>query len=538
MAVQLPSAHQQSGDGVQQADERTPLVPQPGAIRGSALDVSAKRYQLVSLRSVATVLPQAHSPNAIVAVLCASIFVGSASGGFLNIPMTRIFEDVLCRQYYNQTHSLDGPIDEEMCKVDIIQSRLAYLFAIMAALNAGLSCLVALPWGIAADRIGRRAVFAIGVIGMSMATLWIMVVGWVSDSLSPKLIWLSPIFYMLGGGNPVLAAALQGMVTDVVPESKRSINLMRVHASSMMGNLVSPALASIMMKSVGPWPPLFLSFWMLLITGPMIYLAPESLKHTKQVDNAGDSGDSTLKRRLIESLGELKNSATMFKSPSLVLIAILTMLHLAVVICTYQFMAQFVSKRYHIPLADTGYVQTTYGIAYVGVAFLILPFVSSAVTSPRTPARMRIADERRRDLAFIKTSIVLALFGTFLLGVSPSLESFIFGLVVLSLGGAADSYIRAVATLYIVPEQRSRLFTILGLVAIASDLWISPGLAALFSLGMRLGGVWIGLPYFGVSAICLVMLVLSMFIRLPGTTHKVDNPTCEDTDGERNGLLS
>ncbi|KAI1258694.1 major facilitator superfamily domain-containing protein [Xylariaceae sp. FL1019] len=537
MAAQQPTTDQQYGDDVQQANERTPLVSQPGATQGSAKAVSAKRSYLTSLRSVLNGFPRARSPNAIVAVLCVSIFIGSASGGFLTIPMTRVFEDILCRQYYDQPHRHEGPIDEEMCKVDTIQSRLAYLFAIMAALNAGLSCSVALPWGIAADRIGRRAVFALGIIGMSMAALWIMVVGWFSNSLSPKLLWLSPIFYLLGGGNPVLAAALQGMVTDVVPESKRSINLMRVHASSMMGNLVSPALASIMMKSVGPWPPLFLSFWMLLITGPLIYLAPESLKHTQE-DDVDDSGNSTRKGWLFESFRELKSSATIFKSTSMVLIAILTMLHLSVVICTYQFMAQFVSKRYHIPLADTGYVQTTYGIAYVGVAFLILPFVSSAVTSPRIPAVLRIGDERKRDLAFIRGSMLFGLFGTFILGVSPSLEGFMFGLIVLSLGGAADAYIRSVATLYIAPEQRSRLFTILGLVTIASDLWISPGLAALFSLGMKLGGTWIGLPYFGVSAICLVMVVLSVFIRLPGPTHETNSPACDDSDCEENGLLS
>jgi hypothetical protein len=67
--------------------------------------------------------------------------------------MTRIFEDIICRKYYDQIRSRgDEPIDEAMCKVDAIQSELAYLFAITASLNALFSVISALPWGIAADR--------------------------------------------------------------------------------------------------------------------------------------------------------------------------------------------------------------------------------------------------------------------------------------------------------------------------------------------------------------------------------------------------
>ena len=56
---------------------------------------------------------------------------------------------------------------------------------------------------------------------MAISLIWDMVVGWFSNALSPWLIWLSPIFYLLGGGNPVVAATLTSMVTDVVEESQR-----------------------------------------------------------------------------------------------------------------------------------------------------------------------------------------------------------------------------------------------------------------------------------------------------------------------------
>jgi hypothetical protein len=97
-------------------------------------------------------VPKAHSPNTIVAIVCALIFVASASGGFFSIPITRIFEDRVCQEYYSGVRSIDGPIDEELCKVDVVQSRLASIFAVNSFIDAVVGCLVAMPWGLVADR--------------------------------------------------------------------------------------------------------------------------------------------------------------------------------------------------------------------------------------------------------------------------------------------------------------------------------------------------------------------------------------------------
>ncbi|KAI3325438.1 MFS general substrate transporter [Xylariaceae sp. AK1471] len=521
-------------DDIVRSTEQTPLIPKgPGAGSPSTWASSGFQRRLSSIASLA--VPKSQSPNSIIAILCIVIFVGSASAGFQHMSMTRIFEDILCRQYYDQIRSngSDEPINEAMCKVDAIQSELAYLFAVMFSLNAGFSVLAALPWGIAADRIGRRPVFALGLAGMSIALLWIMVVGWFHQTLSPRLIWLSPIAYLLGGGNPVLSAIIASMAADVVPESERSLSFMRISGASMVGNLVSPALASVMMARTGPWPPLFLSFLLTAFPAFAIFLVPESLKHKPQNDsNEWDNGG--FKARLTQGLGELKKSASLFSSPSLILILLITMLQLSVLMCTFQFLSQFTSKRYHIPLADTGYIQSAYGVAFITVSFFILPFVSSALLKPGAPAFLRFDDDKRRDLFFAQASTVTTMLGTFVLGLSPSLPSFIFGLMILAFGVSAEGFLKGIATLYVSPQQRSRLFTILGLSAIASDLWVSPALAALFSLGMRLGGIWMGLPYFGVSGLCVIMFVMAVFLKLPQTSRiDAESDSDERSDSER-----
>ncbi len=160
-------------------------------------------------------------------------------------------------------------------------------------------------------------------------------------------------------------------------------------------------------------------------------------------------------------------------------------------------------------------IQSTYGAVFIAVSFFILPFVSSAVLKPRAPAFLRFDNDKRRDLLFARASYLASMVATFILGLSGSLPVFIFGLAILAFGVSGEGFLKSVATLYVTAKQRSRLFTILGLAAIASDLWVSPALAALFSLGMRLGGIWIGLPYFGLSGICVLMFSMALFLDLP-----------------------
>lgn len=242
-----------------------------------------------------------------------------------------------------------------------------------------------------------------------------------------------------------------------------------------------------------------------------------------------EPGSGTFKAHLVQSFSELRKSANVFGSPSMILILLITMLQLSLVLCTFQFLSQFCSKRYNIPLADTGYIQSAYGVAFITVSFFIMPFVSSAILKPSAPAILRFDNDRQRDLFLARSSYLASLVGTFILGLSGSLPGFVFGLAILAFGVSGEGFLKSVATLYVTSEQRSRLFTILGLSAIASDLWVSPTLAALFSLGMRLGGVWIGLPYFGVSSLCVLMFSMSLFLKLP-TSSIAD----EESDSDEN----
>jgi len=87
---------------------------------------------------------------------------------------------------------------------------------------------------------------------------------------------------------------------------------------------------------------------------------------------------------------------------------------------------------------------------------------------------------------------------------------------VLALGSGHSSFARALMSVHVDVEHRSRLFTLVGMLETAGTMYAGPLLAGLFSVGMRKGGGWIGLPYLVLAGFAVVALVVLLFVRLPG----------------------
>lgn len=306
---------------------------------------------------------------------------------------------------------------------------------------------------------------------------------------------------------------------------------MRCHVASMLGNLVAPALASVLMPTTGPWPLLLAGTSVVFASVFSVGFLPETLHHSSTTDE--ETHHVGLKARLVQSLDSLKDSISILKNRSVILLLGIALLAVPAVSCTFQFLTLYTSKRYHIRLADTGYIQTIYGIAHIAIVLAVLPYISHVVRKPSTPAFFRIDDDRRRDLVLARISYASLALGTFVLAVSPALSGFILGLVIMSIGSGSGSLVKSLISLYVDPEHRSRLFTLYGILEVFSMMYSEPMLASLFTQGMRLGGFWMGLPYFGVCLTCIAMFSLVMFVRLPRTwedTTDVESDHGSDTE--------
>ncbi len=238
---------------------------------------------------------------------------------------------------------------------------------------------------------------------------------------------------------------------------------MYIHVSSMCGNLISPALSSLMMGRTGPWPCLYVGA-ALLTTGAILFLfMPETLHHKSVQEQAeGTESPSDTKSWISHTFDRFKESLSIINSISLLLLILSTFISMPVAYSMLQFMAQFLSKRYDIKLSQTGYVQSVNGVCQLIQAFVILPWLSKLILSSATPAKIRASDEHHRDLGLARLSGGILILGSLTLGLAPTLPVFIFGLVLLTLGSAYNSLGRSLMSLYVDPEHTSRLFTLVG----------------------------------------------------------------------------
>ncbi|CAN8101424.1 unnamed protein product [Discula destructiva] len=495
------------------SDEGAPLL-------GSRPRLSHRRLtSAVSIRNIH--IPKAHSKTTIVNLLSLVILLACTATGFLQLPQAQIIEDVICHEYYDKLKSLDTPIDEELCKVESISAELAFVLAITSTLSAVVGLVTTFPWSVVADRIGRKPVLSLSLVGLTLGTLWTTTVLWFRTIFPIRLVWLECVGQVIGGGIAITMSLLFSMVADSTNEDERAVMFVRLHVASLAGNMLSPSISSLLMAHYGPWPSMLIGIGFLASSAVVVLFVPETLqvKSSEPASGSEDCADQT--SRLPQMLARLKDSVAFIRSPSLVCLLITCLVGMPVAFSTNTFMPVFMSKRYGIKLLQGGYVQSAFGIVQMVVLFAVVPLVSRALM--RSTGKFRPVDEHHRDIIIARWSAGVSLFAAVAMGVAPTLSAFLFGLVLLALGSALFSFINSLMSLYVDPKHRSRLFGLVGMVQILGQIYAQPMLAELFALGMKLGGEWIGLPYFGLALLLALVTGLLLFVRVSPKMKRADS---------------
>ena len=268
------------------------------------------------------------------------------------------------------------------------------------------------------------------------------------------------------------------------------------------------------------------------------------------------------KTQLGNLVAHLRESTSLMKSASMVILVLLQIINFPITQSTGQFLNQFASKRYDIAIAQTGYLGSLYGVAHIVVAVVVVPTLStwllrspfftadpaaiqtealerstsssSSPTITTTPVEgidhhKQKHDHRFRDLILARGSYFFLLFAFVLMGAAPTLTAFVIGLLVLSLGSAFNSLTRAIASVYVEDRLHTRLFSLLGISEEVGLVFAQPFLAELFAVGMRRnkgqeGMPWLGLPYFGVAVLCALGMITLFFVRLPRKADVEEEP--------------
>ena len=166
--------------------------------------------------------------------------------GMISGPLTSILESIACRQYYLEIDPSkvgeDGRVVESMCKTKEVQMELAAVRGYMEFFDGVLSmsnqrsilcqqqqlltiscpgATLAIPYGLLADRYGRRPAIFLSIPGFTINAVICVGVLWFSEIFPLRFIWLSCLAWFFGGGPAVAFAIIWTMMADVTGESER-----------------------------------------------------------------------------------------------------------------------------------------------------------------------------------------------------------------------------------------------------------------------------------------------------------------------------
>jgi hypothetical protein len=118
----------------------------------------------------------------VIAVSFAMVILIDLAAFFLDAPQTSILEGIICNRHYN---SVPGEHD---CTVGPVQAELATVNQLLNTFNRLPGLIVAIPFGILADRYGRRLVIVLPILGALLQDVISKTIFWRPDVFPPRLI--------------------------------------------------------------------------------------------------------------------------------------------------------------------------------------------------------------------------------------------------------------------------------------------------------------------------------------------------------------
>ena len=507
-----------------QASERSPLLQDAGQ-HATAIKIPERPQQWMHSKAIAL-------------TMVLMIFLASSSDGLSDTPNARILESILCYRYWEATDPTKirlgretigpgaiGGVPERFCKVDVVQSQLASLRGWQQTFEGFPSLLLAIPFGYLADRYGRKPFMLLGMVAFVWKGVCMQLVCWFWQAFDVRLIWLSSS-YTFAGGNNTTVAILLTILADITAEGERAAYFMQAAAGSMLSQLVMPPIAAGLMN-YNPWIPSMLGAVVVLLSLIPAVFIPETLNYrgksilcdsrppTPPPDDlpppssvVGNRPNPLMPSYAVRALTSIRDATAFLTNDWRVPAIITTFACHFVVAAANPFLVQYISRRYEVTLSTSTLVLTVYNSVKVALLFGLLPLLSEAIM------RCLHLSDQQKDLYLSRASQLFVVAGFLLVALSPNIPTVAISLGIASLGQGSTLLARSFLTSLLPAHNIARAYSIIAICETLGFMAGGPLLAASFKKGMSLGGLWIGLPWYIISGLGLVVAILYLCVGL------------------------
>ncbi|KAG2005221.1 hypothetical protein GB937_008917 [Aspergillus fischeri] len=475
-----------------------------------------------------TTLPE-KSRRWLVIALVAIMLTFEIGGQMIPGPMVRIIETIVCDGYWRAHDSsrlpASGHVAEQLCKIEEVQAEVTTIKGYSDFLE-GVLC--AIPYGLLADRYGRRRAIRLTIPGFLLNAIITNSVLWFSDTFPPRAIWLAALSWTIGGGPTVAMALLWTMLADHTTDSNRPILFFRVGVVGEIATFLAGAISAQIM-ALNPWIPMMIGCGIVAIGLTCAFFLPETLNHCVKRKSSihGDKPVSCMGGLIVDEESSYCSPKVLLK-PSrhcLILGKIRRFLNHDIFIFDHRlmlllfafavselargssgFLAQYISTRFSWTLARANLLKSFHTAATIPVFLFLLPYLSTHV--------LHYLSLRGRDLYLARISITCLAVGSLSVGLAPHIVFLVPSLCLHAAGGGFPLVARSLATALVESDKTARLYSTIEILQSVGSVLGSLCFTNVFTLGLKLSGVWVGLVWIMSSLLFALVGIILMVLRV------------------------
>ncbi|PYH32759.1 MFS general substrate transporter [Aspergillus neoniger CBS 115656] len=380
-------------------------------------------------------------------------------GNYISVaPQLQIFELNICQRLHPEVFDSNPggvlpSVVPSACKTADVQGELALLKGWMSTFDQLPGIILALPYGLMADRVGRKPVLFLSLAGCVLQEMAIRI---------------------FGGGSQIATSVAFTIIADVFPVEKR--------AWLMSSNAWIPWMLGLACE--------FGSLFTILLlpetkpepsVNPVNDVQPETAGHLKLSSAFTWASVVHFVRSQFAQLHEFIG-----EYPSALVIS-LAFLFSSYGIEAVPFMLQYVSKRFSWSLAEASLLICVKGIINCFALMLVLPMATKILDRYLSPV------QRDLRVAIGCACLLMAAFGFMSMASHPAV--FVVGVALVALGGGFSAALRSVGSALVGSSHVGLLNTTITLTQGVGLMISGPLLAGLFRAGMAWEGAWMGLPW-------------------------------------------
>ncbi|PWY90339.1 adenylate cyclase [Aspergillus sclerotioniger CBS 115572] len=437
-------------------------------------------------------LPDRSSRWRLLALICFVVLVQDFAEYIARAPQIEIWIEIVARKL------CPGVQDGSGC-MDLVQSEVALLEGWKDTLEQVPGILFAVPYGVLADRIGRRPVLLLCAVGFTLSDVWVKIVCWFSDQLPLRLIWLAPIAEVVGGGTQVATSIMFVMLADLFNDEDQTTAFLYVSATALLSEILATPLGTLLMTR-NVWLPYILSSVGTAGGGLFLLLLPETLPQAPPSSPSGTSREEEADKgnipdRVRAGVDELRRSTAVIRRHRSVQLFLFVFFAAYLGRQVMKVLLLFAANRFHWTIAQASFLISVRGFTNLLLLIVILPGLS------RWLLRRWNMTPLSKDTSLALTSSACLCVGCLLIAVSVHPVGAVLGLVVFALGSAMHLLARRIITSLVDAHHLGTLYTAIAVMQGIGVVVAGPTMAMAYGWGLAQGGVWTGAPFLLVAGL-------------------------------------